>query len=66
VSDKDVCSECIWSEPALPHCIDVRKRGYLTCDRFWPATPRNDPNHCGNCDRDKDPGKCWWCGEIDA
>lgn len=65
MSARNVCSECIWNTQKLPYCVDTQNQGYKTCNRFNP-TKKRDPNHCGHCDRDKDPGKCWWCEQVDA
>ncbi|KKL71463.1 hypothetical protein LCGC14_2094610, partial [marine sediment metagenome] len=66
MSVRNTCDNCLWNKQSeLLHCMAVRNQGDRTCSRF--ATLNEvDQYKCGNCDRDKDPGKCWWCEQVDA
>lgn len=67
------CQECVWynMEDAFAFCDSVRAVGRDTCSRFFPedvdqrhkSAVDGEPIVCSTCDREKDPGKCWWCGE---
>lgn len=48
-------------------CEQMRASLYK-CDRFMDASKYADlqkpegPFECSTCGRERDPGKCWWCG----
>lgn len=67
--DKDAghCEECVWYnvKDAYIFCEDVRSNGHTTCSRFIWDEDKEDQDEvvvCLTCSREKDPGKCWWCG----
>jgi len=65
---KETCDNCVWSEidDAMPHCKDIWNKGMRWCNKyvFYEYFKENkvETTICPVCQRDKDPGKCWWCG----
>lgn len=61
------CKECVWSKTAetYPYCEQYQDRD--DCDRFMitrdKVAMKEEKAICDCCGRDKDPGKCWWCGQ---
>jgi len=61
-----MCDGCAWLESldALPFCKNKRSSGDKVCERFYSLSDDTDNEViCTNCNRKKDPGKCWWCGQ---
>ena len=68
-----ICDNCSWNyvEETYPFCIGWRRQLLPFCPRFHQAdnellakvkNTKTDDSICPVCKRDKDPGKCWWCG----
>ncbi len=71
-----ICDNCAWNYcgETYEFCIDRRKAscGFMeSCPRFCQPSEefiktfgvkKNNGSICSVCKRDKDPGKCWWCG----
>ena len=62
---KDFCKDCAWfkTKEKLKFCVDLQNSSATECDRWYVFGNFSDdgPKTCEHCDRDKDPGKCWWC-----
>jgi hypothetical protein len=61
---RDFCKGCIWQEvdEDLDYCIMMQNSSLAECPRFFKLEDENEDTTCSTCQRDKDPGKCWWCG----